>query len=90
MLLGDYTQQKQVGWEVIFSEHGFAGFGARKPRRELEGSALNFFCFTYSPKSAMNLHWLFNMSYINTNFDMFFKNYSMYGCYIFVGICLEA
>ena len=43
MLLGDYAQQKQVGWDVIFSEHGFAGSGARKPRRELEGSALDFF-----------------------------------------------
>ena len=43
-LLGKYAQQKQVGWEVIFSELGFAGYGARKPRRELEGSALDFFC----------------------------------------------
>ena len=43
-LLGKYAQQKQVDWEVIFSELGFAGSGARKPRRELEGSALNFFC----------------------------------------------
>ena len=42
-LLGNYAQQKQVGWEVIFSELGFAGSGARKPRRELEGSALDFF-----------------------------------------------
>ena len=43
-LLGKYTHQKQVGWEVIFSELGFAGSGARKPRWELEGSALDFFC----------------------------------------------
>ena len=42
-LFGKYAQQKQVGWEVIFSELGFAGSGARKPRRELEGSALAFF-----------------------------------------------
>ena len=41
-LLGKYAQQKQVGWEVIFAEHGFAGSGARKPRWELEGSALVF------------------------------------------------
>ena len=43
-LLGDYAQQKQVGLEVIFSEHWFAGSGARKlkPRPELEGSALDF------------------------------------------------
>ena len=26
------------------------------------------------PKSIMNLHRLFNVSYINTHFDMFFKN----------------
>ena len=37
-LLGKYAQQKEVGWEVIFSELGFAGSGARKPRQELEGS----------------------------------------------------
>ena len=30
-LLGKFAQQKQVGWEVIFSELGFAGSGARKP-----------------------------------------------------------
>ena len=42
-LLGKYAQQKQVGWGVIFSELGFAGSGARKPRQELEGSALDFF-----------------------------------------------
>ena len=33
-LLGKYAQQKQVGWEVIFSELGFAGSGARKPWQE--------------------------------------------------------
>ena len=45
MLLGDYAQQKfkQLGWEVIFSEHGFAGSGARKPWQEFEGSALEPF-----------------------------------------------
>ena len=43
-LYGAYAQQKQVGWEVIFSELGFAGSGARKPRQELKGSALDFFC----------------------------------------------
>ena len=36
-------QQKKVGWEVIFSELGFAGSGARKPRREFERSALEPF-----------------------------------------------
>ena len=46
-LLGKYAQQKLVlvGWdpEVIFSELGFAGSGARKPQREFEGSALKPF-----------------------------------------------
>ena len=44
-LLGKYAQQKQVGWELIFSELGFAGSGARnlKPRQELKGSALDVF-----------------------------------------------
>ena len=41
--LGKYAQQKKVGWEVIFSELGFAGSGAHKPRREFEGSALEPF-----------------------------------------------
>jgi hypothetical protein len=41
--LGKYVQQKKIGWEVIFSELGFAGSGARKPRREFEGSALEPF-----------------------------------------------
>ena len=35
--------QKKVAWEVIFSELGFAGSGARKPRREFKGSALEPF-----------------------------------------------
>ena len=43
-LLGKYAQQNQVGWEVIFSELEFAESGARKPRRELEINALDFFC----------------------------------------------
>ena len=42
-LLGKYTQQKKVGWEVIFSELGFAGSTASKPRREFEGSTLELF-----------------------------------------------
>ena len=47
-LLGKYVQRKKVGWEVIFSELGFAaGSGARKPRREFEGSALKPFCHVF-------------------------------------------
>ena len=41
--LGKYVQQKKVGWEVIFLKLGFAGSGARKPRREFKGSALEPF-----------------------------------------------
>ena len=36
-------QQKKVGWEVIFSELGFTGSGARKPQQEFKGSALEPF-----------------------------------------------
>ena len=53
-LLGKYAQQKQVGWEVIFSEHGFAGYGARKPRRELEGSASTFFAACSEASGGFN------------------------------------
>ena len=44
-LLGNskYVQQKKVGWEVIFSDLGFAGSRARKPQRAFEGSALEPF-----------------------------------------------
>ena len=42
-LWGSTCSKKKVGWEVIFSELGFAGSGARKPRREFEGSALEPF-----------------------------------------------
>ena len=37
------TWVRRVGWEVIFSELGFAGSGVRKPWREFEGSALELF-----------------------------------------------
>ena len=53
-LLGKYAQQKQVGWEVIFSELGFAGSGACKPRRELEGSALDFFAACSEASGGFN------------------------------------
>ena len=41
--LGEYMQPKKIGWEVIFSELGFAESGARKPQRKFEGSALEPF-----------------------------------------------
>ena len=53
-LLGKYAQQKQVGWEVIFSELGFAGSGARKSRRELEGSALDIFAACSEASGGFN------------------------------------
>jgi hypothetical protein len=34
------VQQKRVGRELVFVEHWVAGSGARKPRQELKGSAL--------------------------------------------------
>ena len=40
---GVHAAKKKVGWEVIFSELGFAGSRARKPRWEFEGSALEPF-----------------------------------------------
>ena len=42
-LLGKYTQQKKIGWEVIFSELVLEESGAHKPRWEFEGSALEPF-----------------------------------------------
>ena len=43
-LWGSAYSKKKVCWEVIFSELGFTGSGARKLRRELklEGSTLKF------------------------------------------------
>ena len=35
---------KRVGWEVIFLKHGFERSRKNKPRWELKGSALDFFC----------------------------------------------
>ena len=34
----------------------------------------NLFLLHVLPQSVINLHWLFNMSNINTHFDMFLKN----------------
>ena len=42
-LLGAYTQQKQVGWKVIFSEHGFAGSGRVSPSGSLRAAPSTFF-----------------------------------------------
>ena len=44
-LLWSTCSKKKVGWaqEVIFSELGFAGSGARKPQQKFKGSALEPF-----------------------------------------------
>ena len=53
-LLEKYEEQKQLGWEVNFSEVGFAGSGAHKPRLELEGSALDFFAACSEASGGFN------------------------------------
>ena len=45
---GEVLQQKRASREVVVLEHCFAGSGAHKPRRELEGSALYNFVFGFS------------------------------------------
>ena len=52
---GGLRTAKKVGWEVIFSEHGFAGSGARKPRWELENSALDLFCSLFCGLRGLQL-----------------------------------
>ena len=54
LAMGKYAQQKQVGWEAIFSELGFAGSGAHKPWREIEGSALDFFAACSEASGGFN------------------------------------
>ena len=54
-LLWKFVQQKKVGWEVIFSELGFAGSGVRKPQREFEGSALEQFFHVFLRLSGLKL-----------------------------------
>ena len=51
-------QQKKVGWEVIFSELGLAGSGARKPRQEFEGSALEPFFHVFLRLNGALIVWL--------------------------------
>ena len=49
-----YVKQKKVGWEVNFSEHGLAGSRARKPRQELESSALDFISTVFEAQWGLN------------------------------------
>ena len=42
-LLEDYAQPKQVGWEVICSEHRFTGSGHISPGGTLRAAPLIFF-----------------------------------------------
>ena len=53
--LGEYIRQKKVGWEVIFSELGVAGSGARKPQWEFKGSSLDPFFHVVLKLNGLNL-----------------------------------
>ena len=56
------------------SRRGLRAPDPANPSSENMTSQPTCFCCVYFPKSAMNLHWLFNMSSINTHFDVFFKS----------------
>ena len=59
-------QQKKVGWEVIFSELGFAGSRAHKPRWEFKGSTLKpFFHVFLRPSRAFIVYKLPHKSQCN-------------------------
>ena len=53
-LLGKYAQQKLVGWEVIFSELGFAGSGARKPDGSSRAVPSTFFAACSEASGGFN------------------------------------
>ena len=56
------------------SRRGLRAPDPANPSSEKMTSQPTCFCCAYFPKSVTNLHRLFNMSCINTHFDMFFKN----------------
>ena len=56
------------------SRRGLRALDPANPSSEKMTSQPTCFCCAYFPKSVTNLHRLFNMSCINTHFDMFFKN----------------
>ena len=53
-LLGKYAQQKQVGWEVIFSELGFAGSGGASPGGSLRAAPSTFFAACSEASGGFN------------------------------------
>ena len=57
------------------------------PSSEKMTSQPTFLLLHVLPQSVRKLHRLFNISTINTHFDMFLKNEGMYGCHIFLGMC---
>ena len=56
------------------SRRGLRALDPANPSSEKKTSQPTCFCCAYFSKSVMNLHWLFNLSCINTHFHMFFKN----------------
>ena len=69
------------------SRRGLRAPDPANPSSEKMTSQPTFFCCMYFPKSVIKLHRLFNMSYINTHFDMFLKNYG-YGVIFFL-VCVR-
>ena len=53
-LLGKYAQQKQVGWEVIFSELGFEGPGRVSPSGSSRAAPLTFFAACSEASGGFN------------------------------------
>ena len=53
-LLGKYAQQKQVGWEVIFSEVGFAGSGCVSPGGSSRAAPSTFFAACFEASGGFN------------------------------------
>ena len=89
MLLGKDAQQKQVGWKVIFSEHGFAGSGACKPWWELEGSTLDFLQLVLRLQGAsiVQVKYYLKASVKNMAFGSGNSNHTLARCAFFYQHC---
>ena len=66
--------QKKLRALPSSSRRGLRAPDPANPSSEKMTSQPTCFCCAYFPKSVTNLHRLFNMSCINTHFDMFFTN----------------
>ena len=53
-LLGDYAQQKQVGWEVIFQNTGSQSPGCVSPSGSLRAAPLTFFAACSEASGGFN------------------------------------